>query len=170
MPSKIVVTGPESTGKSAISTQLAVALNAVHVPEVAREYLEALRSPYSEKDMHAMAQLQLDTELSALKTKGKSVVCDTDLLTFVIWWEVKFGNCPEDWIRLWLNNLPDFYLLMNIDLPWEDDPLREHPDRRSELMERYQLKIKECKVPFKIISGTGSQRLDHALSAIQSVS
>ncbi|GGH67238.1 MAG: hypothetical protein EP346_13770 [Bacteroidetes bacterium] len=169
MPNKIVVTGPESTGKSSISSLLAEELNAVHVPEMARGYLEQLDSPYSEEDMHAMANLQFEKELDAANSDVNTVVCDTDLLTFIIWWEVKFGRCPDTWKNLWMNNLPDFYLIMDIDLPWEDDPLREHPHRRAELMERYTLKIEECKIPYSIISGSGEERFHQALAAIHTI-
>lgn len=165
MLSNIVITGPESTGKSSLSLQLSEHFQCPLVPEIAREYLSQRSGNYCETDLHAMAQLQIDKQLETTRS-SKLVVCDTDLLTFIIWWEFKYGSCPQPWVDLWKRNLPDLYLLMDIDLPWEDDPLREHPHLRSELLYSYQEKLASQNVPTVLISGTGIERLERAKTAI----
>lgn len=167
MPAKIVITGPESTGKSQLTIQLASRLKAPHVLEQARFYLQDLGRPYTESDMHIMAANQTDAERMALESGSPLIVCDTDLLTFVIWWEVKYGRCPVKWMTLWRENLPDLYLLTDIDMPWEDDPLREHPHMREDLKNRYIEKLKSANAPFAIVSGQGNSRLHSALTAIE---
>ncbi|NVK28961.1 MAG: ATP-binding protein [Flavobacteriia bacterium] len=167
MPKTVVITGPESTGKSSLATWLASDLNAVYVDEMARGYLESLSRPYDQNDMHRMAALQLEAQLSAIQNTSTLVVCDTDLLTFIIWWEVKFGDCPQEWVEKWKANLPDAYMLMDIDLPWQEDPLREHPDRRQELKDRYLDKLHQIGTPFRIISGDGPERNERAKKSLE---
>ncbi|KAB2814076.1 AAA family ATPase [Phaeocystidibacter luteus] len=169
MPKTVVITGPESTGKSTIAKAMASELEAAYVDEMAREYLENLGRSYDESDMHKMSALQLDSQLTALRSDAGILVCDTDLLTFIIWWEVKYGLCPQKWVDLWKSNQPDVYLLMDIDLEWEEDPLREHPTRREELMERYVEKLKTVDTPYHIVSGQGKDRLANAKRALKAL-
>lgn len=164
---KVVITGPESTGKSAISKALSHHYNEPWSKEIARDYLHELNGPYSEDDLHAMAQQQVEEIQKNADSSSSINLCDTDLLTFIIWWEVKYGRCPQKWEDDWKENLPDLYLLMDIDLPWELDPLREHPDRRGELKQRYIDKLESVSARYSIITGQGPARLASAIRAIE---
>ncbi len=166
MPNSIVVTGPESTGKSTTTQFLAQNFSLPAVSEMARSYLENLDRDYVEDDLHKMAKLQLETHKEIEQSSPSWVVCDTDLLTFVIWWEVKYGACPAVWVDAWRKHLPKHYLLMNIDLPWEADPLREHPHLREELFERYLEKLENSKVSYTLISGSLDERFQQAQLAV----
>lgn len=167
MPKTVVVTGPESTGKSEMSRFLSKEFGSELVPEIAREFLNRLGRPYVEEDLHTMADKQLEAQLEKERETTSLLICDTDLLTFIIWWEVKYGNCPEVWVDRWKEHQPDLYLLMDIDLPWEMDPLREHPDRRSELRDCYVEKLQSVDTQFKIISGRDRDRFDHAKQTME---
>ena len=163
---KIAITGPESTGKSMLAEQLAAHFHSVWVPEFAREYLDKLGKPYEEKDILQIARGQLKQEAIMMKSASEYLFCDTDMLVTKIWSDVKYNRC-DPWI---LKNFEihryGLYLLCDIDLPWEFDPLREHPDRRRFLFDLYFNELKSRNFPFAVIRGTGPDRLHHAITTI----
>lgn len=162
---RIAVTGPESTGKSELSKQLAAHFATAWVPEFARSYLKPGMT-YSAADVELIAQKQIENEDIALKNANLLLICDTDMLVCKIWHEVVF-NKPSDLIeQLWKSHTYDFTLLLNVDLPWQADPLREHPDRRDELFQRYLQALQQSKRPFAVISGVNNERLELAIKEI----
>ena len=70
------------------------------------------------------------------------------------------------WTGLKSRNI-DLYLLPDIDLPWQPDPLREHPDKRKELFNLYLDELKKRNLPFEIVNGFGQQRLANAVNAYE---
>jgi len=134
---RVSVTGPESTGKSWLAKQLAEHYHTVWVPEYARKYLENINSPYTYQDLLRIAKKQFQQENNAAKT-AELLFCDTDFCVTNIWCKVKFNKCHK-WIEEKTKaDLYSIYLLCDIDLPWQYDPLREHPEIRSELFGIYQ--------------------------------
>jgi len=166
MVSRIAITGPESTGKSWLAENLAKEYKCSWVPEYAREYLAKLDQPYTYDDILEIARGQITSENSEISTYDKFLFSDTECLVTKIWCDVKFGKCHE-WIAQQLDKHPhDFYLLCDIDLPWEPDPLREHPHLRKYLFDLYYDELKLRKLPFEVIAGTGNARLLCATAAI----
>ncbi len=161
-----MITGPESTGKTELSKGLAGFFNTVWVPEYAREYIDKLGRPYVQDDILKIAERQLENEQ---KLKGKAhqfLFADTSMLVAKIWSEFVFGSC-DPWIEEKLHTHKyDLYLLCDIDMPWEYDPQREHPEARQELFNLYHQELKKHGFPFVIISGLGEQRLKNAISAV----
>lgn len=162
---KISVTGPESTGKSQLSRQLAEYYQAAWVPEYARNYLETLSKSYTYDDILAIAKGQFYAEKKA-SVRAKILFCDTDFLVAQIWCRVKYGK-----VHAWINRMVschkyDLYLLCDVDLPWQYDPLREHPEMRSELFEMYRSELEKMKVNFRIVSGIGDNRLKSAVKYV----
>jgi len=137
-PVKIAITGPESTGKSVISQQLADHYTTVWVPEYARVYLLQIERSYNYDDILQIAKGQMESEKAFEPIANGLMFSDTELLVTKIWCEVKFGKCHR-WIEdnIWMQDY-DLYLLMDIDLPWEYDPMREHPARREFLFNLYK--------------------------------
>jgi NadR type nicotinamide-nucleotide adenylyltransferase len=170
MIAKIAITGPESTGKSMLAEQLAARFQTVWVPEFAREYLEQLGKPYTEEDILLIAQGQMAAEALQLPHANRFLFCDTELLVTKIWSEVKYKRC-HPWI---MNSLEehryDLYLLCDIDLPWQYDPLREHPDQRQYLFDLYHRELKNRKFPFAVVRGAGPDRLENAIEIIKQFS
>ncbi len=167
MIKKIAVTGPESTGKSELSKALASELKTTWVPEYAREYIGNLDRPYTSKDIEVIARQQIHLEEERMKSANKVLICDTDLIVTKIWSVFVFGFCPG-WIEKEIVNRPyDLYLLMDIDLPWQEDPQREHPHKRKELFEFYKAELEKHGFPFEIISGIGSNRKNKAIEVIK---
>lgn len=166
---KVAITGPESTGKSTLSQQLAAHYNTVWVPEYARTYIEELNRPYTLQDLEAIARGQIDLE-TQMQEQAKGVLfADTDLLVIKIWSEHAFGECP-DWVLQKLKQQDyNLYLLMGVDLPWEPDPQREHPHLRQYFYDWYKRELETLQVPFVEISGQHSSRLEQAIQRVNTL-
>ncbi|MBS1775132.1 MAG: ATP-binding protein [Bacteroidetes bacterium] len=165
---KIVIIGPESTGKSTLSNMLAASLKSIFVPEFARTYLEQLPRQYVEQDLITIAQGQLFSEDSMLLQANQYLICDTDLYVIKVWSEHKYHRCDSWILQQIAKRKYDLYLLTDIDIPWQDDPLREHPDTamRQYFFAQYQDIVINSGIPFYIVQGSPEERLHAALSAI----
>jgi NadR type nicotinamide-nucleotide adenylyltransferase len=167
MIQRIAITGPECSGKTSLAEALAVHYGTLWVPEYAREYLAALGRPYRFEDIGAIARGQLQREIRAAHRAKRFLFCDTEPIVAKIWSEVTFQRC-DPWILAALANRPyALYLLTDIDLPWEDDPLREHPTRRKTLFRRYHRELIARRLPFEVISGSRGARLRRAVRALE---
>jgi nicotinamide riboside kinase len=165
---KIAVTGPESTGKSSICQIYGEKLNAMIVPEFARLWLESKPSyRYTFEDVEWMAQEQFRLQSEAMQSESNLLLFDTDMLVYRVWMDVVFGECPM-WIETEsAHDTFDFTLLMDIDLAWEADPLREHPHLREELFFRYLNLLENSKRPFGIVNGHASERYQNSLTLLK---
>lgn len=163
---KIAIVGPESTGKSTLSAQLAEHYNTVWVPEYAREYCGKLTAPCTWEDEINMFRGQLKLEEKLLPLAKRLLICDTTFITVKIWSDYMFGQSPREV----LDKLPlhpyDFYLLMDIDLRWEEDPLRDFPHMREHFMGVWHKELKALNAEYHLISGSDSQRLKNAIQII----
>lgn len=163
---RVAITGPESTGKSMLAGRLALYYQTVYVPEYARQYIDRLKRPYNKEDILKIARGQLRNEKKTGSTANRMLFCDTELIVTKIWSEVKYKTC-DPWILNMIENHPyDLYLLCNIDLPWEEDPQREHPHMREHLFELYFDELMERQFPFAVISGIGEERLNNAIHVV----
>ncbi len=159
---RISITGPESTGKSWLAQQLAQYYQARWQPEYARQYLDAIKRPYTYDDILLIAQTQFREE-NAVAPDTELLFCDTDFCVTSIWCNVKYGHCHE-WINAKLEeNQYGLYLLCDIDLPWQYDPLREHPEMRSELFSMYKDLLGQHGFNYRIVRGNGNDRLLNAI-------
>jgi len=163
---KIAIVGPESTGKSTISAQLANHYNTIWVPEFAREYCERLTEPCTWQDEINMFHGQLQLERDLLPQANRILICDTTFITVKIWSDYTFGKSPQQVIDELPNHPYDFYLLMDIDLPWEEDPLRDFPHLREYFMDVWHNELKTLNAAYTVISGTDSERFINAVNAI----
>jgi NadR type nicotinamide-nucleotide adenylyltransferase len=171
-PVKIVVIGPESTGKSSLSQALAESLKTVWVKEYAREYLEGIDHPYTEEDLLAIAKGQLASEQALLERANNYLICDTDLYVLKVWSEARYGRCHRQILEEIGSRPYHLYLLTYIDVPWTPDPQREHPAHRDReyFYHLYRDIVQQSGVPWIDIRGTEAERLDAALCAIKNVS
>ncbi|MDD3685183.1 MAG: ATP-binding protein [Bacteroidales bacterium] len=164
---KIVLTGPESTGKSTLAKQLAKFYNVPCVAELARNFIADLDRAYTEDDVLEIARLQIAEEERMLNSNHSAVFFDTDLVITKIWLLHVYGKSPS-WIDEALNKYPaDLHLLCNYDLPWEPDPVRENPDIRPLLFEKYKNEIISLNQPYSIIIGVGEERISNAITTIK---
>lgn len=162
MGRKIAITGPESTGKSTLSKQLAEYYKCVLVEEYAREYIDGLKRPYTQEDILKIAKRQKEIEFQKTKDASTISISDTELIVTKIWSEIKYQSC-HPWI---IENIEKqdyaLYLLCDIDLPWQDDPQREHPHLRKHLFNLYKQELKSRNLNFKIITGKSDERFKDA--------
>ena len=164
-PYKIIVTGPESSGKTTLCKALAKHFKFNFSKEFAREFLTNLKRDYKQSDLLDIAKGQLESEQQATNNKQLSLH-DTDLITIKIWSEYKYGTC-NNWIIEQIEkqkNEDRFYLLCKPDIKWEPDPLRENPNNRDELFEIYKNELEQLGHNYSIIKG--ENRLKDAIQNI----
>ncbi len=164
---KVAIVGPECTGKSVLSAFLADHFKTVWVREYAREFLEGLSRPYNENDLLTIARGQLKLEDEASRGADQVLFCDTNLYVIKVWSEFKYGSTHPDILKLIDQRHYDLYLLTNIDIPWIEDPQREHPHKRQELYEMYLREMENQQVPFIVITGSGGERTNSAIKAVE---
>jgi nicotinamide riboside kinase len=182
---KIILTGPESCGKTTLARQLAEHFDVPLVEEYVREYFEKKQTPqYKEADLKEIAIGQIAAEKKAENmlfkqfarkkhaNKNLFFICDTDVLTIKIWSEEKYGHCDE-WIieqvqmpdspTLQTSNfkLQTLYLLCSPEgIAWEADPLRENPNDRERLFEVYEKELILYEKDYKVLRGGISERFE----------
>jgi len=181
---KVVVIGPESTGKSSLCEQLANHYDTEWVKEYAREYLLTNGTEYSYDDLLEIAKGQFAFENAAIelvenKTSNISasnstcqiILLDTNMYVLKVWCEFVFEKCHPWILNQIVENSYDLYLLCDIDLPWVKDELREYPDLeiREKLYHHYKDLLVNQSTPWVNISGNYQQRLENAINAIDSV-
>lgn len=164
---KIVLTGPESTGKSTLVQQLAEHYQTVWIPEYARMYIDNLNRPYQQEDLLAIAKGQLEMENYLLQYANDYIFCDTNLIVLKVWSEYKYGTC-DPWILKQIENRKyDCYVLCEIDIPWKPDHQREHPHQREELFKIYEEELLFLKKKYFKIQGTKNERLSNVLAHLE---
>jgi NadR type nicotinamide-nucleotide adenylyltransferase len=164
---KVAVIGPECTGKSELSEFLAGHFHTDWAPEYARGYLNNLVRPYEPHDLLAIAHGQIRIEDESVRTSNRVLICDTNLYVIKIWSEFKFGSCDKTILEQIATRKYDLYLLTGVDLPWEDDPQREHPDKREQLYQLYLNEMKNQSVPYVEIKGERERRRKTAVEAVE---
>lgn len=165
---KIAVVGPESTGKSTLAEALARHYGTVCVPEYAREYCRDLNGKYSLQDELNMFYGQLALERSLIPlAQNNFLICDTMFLTIKVWCDHLFGSTPSIVTDKLKSAHYDLYLLMDIDLPWIDDPLRDFPHLREHFMQVWHDELHAIGATYEVISGIGADRFANALTEIR---
>lgn len=166
---RVAIVGPECTGKTDLARFLANHYQTSWVPEFARSYLEQLQRPYTQEDLALIARGQMNAENLIAERATQFVFCDTNLVVIKIWSEFKYGSCDPDIIRMMKQQTYDLHLLTDVDLPWEDDPLREHPHKRQELFDLYKAELQRAQTAFRIIRGDYSSRRAAAIKAVTEI-
>ncbi|HSV89172.1 MAG TPA: ATP-binding protein [Bacteroidales bacterium] len=163
---KFAITGPESTGKSSLAEELARHYKTVFVPEYARKYINSLSKPYTENDLLRIARGQIQAESNLEKQANGILFSDTEMLIMKIWSNHRYGRCHPFILDALHKQNHNLYLLCNIDLPWEYDPQREHPDLREFFFNWYKDELDRLGFKYVIINGFGHARLQNAIMAV----
>ncbi|GAA0531065.1 hypothetical protein GCM10009415_10600 [Chitinophaga japonensis] len=168
---KVVILGPESTGKSTLSQQLAAHYQTEWVPEYARQYLDELGRPYEQHDLLHIAAGQLHLEDEKAEKARRLLICDTDLYVIKVWSEHKYGEVDPRILERIAARRYDLYLLTYIDIPWEDDPQREYPDpqMREYFYRIYRDIVMHAGVPWADIRGSYAERQARAIAAVDNI-
>lgn len=168
---KVVLFGPESTGKTTLSKQLAEHYNSVWVPEYARDYLQNIWNKQGRtcepKDLLPIAEGQIKLENELTKKANQVLICDTDLLETKVYSEAYYlGSCDPILEKYALENTYDLYFLTYIDTPWVEDDLRDKPNERQLMFEAFEYALKTNNKAYIILKGSKIERLKTAINKI----
>ena len=168
---KVVIFGPESTGKTTLAKDLASHYKTKWVPEYAREYLQKKwdesKTICELEDLLPIARGQIDLENRIGMEADTILICDTDLLETKVYSEIYFDDyCDPELEVAALANRYDLYLLTNIDVPWEKDDLRDRPFDREAIFDKFKEALEEYDRNFVILKGDRRTRLHQAITEI----
>jgi len=167
---KILITGPESSGKSTTAQELVGVLDGTLLSEYARTYLQENGLQYTKEDLTTIAKQHHINFNNIIKGNTKKpIVCDTFLLNIKIWSDVKYGSC-DPWIINALEQIQfDVILLMKPNIPWVNDPLRESKDSRDLLFQIYQQELEKLNWKYFIIDEKLESRNQQAVDNVNNV-
>lgn len=168
---KVVLFGPESTGKTTLSRQLARYYNSVWVREYAREYLQNKwnnkRKTCEPADLLPIAIGQMKLENNLAQKTNSILICDTDLLETKVYSEAYYvGKCDPILEKFAIENTYDLYFLTYIDTPWEADDLRDKPNERLRMFKAFEDTLIKYNRPYVLLKGTQKERLEEAVKHI----
>ncbi len=171
---KVVLFGPESTGKTTLSGQLARHYNTVWAPEFARAYLQKKwnneRKTCENSDILPIAKGQMEIENRLSKKADKVLICDTDLLETKVYSEEYYGGFVDPLLdKAAIENSYDLYFLTYIDTPWEADDLRDKPGQRQEMFTAFENTLQKYNRPYVLLKGDKKTRLQKAITAIDAL-
>ena len=168
---KVVLFGPESTGKTTLSRALALYYNSVWVPEYAREFLQKKwnneQKTCEPKDLLPIAEGQMRLENELAKKTDTVLICDTNLLETKVYSEAYYlGTCDPILEKYALENTYNLYFLTYIDTPWEVDDLRDKPNERLRMFNAFENALIANKRPYVLLKGNKKERLEIAIKHI----
>lgn len=169
---RIVLTGSESVGKTTLGAQLAARYGVTCVPEFVRDYAAAKGAPLDFRDHGPIAKGQIaleDTQIAAALARGDTLLLqDTDLVSTVVYCHHYFGRCPEFIEHAAIARRPTHYLLLDIDVPWIADGIRDREDRRDDVQALFRETLARFNAPVTVVQGTWEERLATAAALIDS--
>ena len=165
---RIVVTGSESTGKTTLARMLGERFDTVATSEFSREYADERRVPLDQHDVEAIAmgQMAMEDRRARLARYGLMVL-DTDLFSTVVYGPHYYGTL-QPWIeRAALERRGDLYLLLDIDVPWVPDAIRDRGEQRADMHELFRAMLERYGLPFVTIGGSWGERYERAIVAVE---
>ncbi len=165
---RIVVTGPESVGKTVLTERLAMYFKGIYIEEFARSYIAQLGRSYVYEDVEIIAGKQLQKRDEIKIKTDRWVFFDTELIITLVWFKEVFQGCPG-WMETEVRKpFVDLYLLCYPDLPWVEDPVRENGgERRLYLFNKYKELLEMNNFSYFIVKGEGEKRFRNALDGIE---
>lgn len=171
---RVVVVGPESTGKSTLVKNLATYFNAEYVEEYGRTYTNnKCTHDLNVSDFEKIANGQfLDNFCISRSKDTKLLFCDTEAITTKVFGEMYIDLRNNEEIELIINKQSfDLWLLLDIDVPWVDDGTRDFPNswEREWHMNRLKKELDSRNIEYVLISGDYKQRLEKAVKEVKKI-
>jgi nicotinamide riboside kinase len=159
---RVVVMGPESTGKTTLASDLSAHFATTWTSEYLRLYLDAKASACEPDDLPLVVAGHVAVEAAAARRATRVLFCDTDPLMTAVYSRFYYGHLPE-----WLDEAAsarraDHYLLLDCDVPWVADPQRDAPHARQEILALCRDELERRHLPFTLVSGAWDRRLASA--------
>ena len=171
---KVVINGPESSGKTTLTKQLAEYFNTEYVPEFARDYLQEKwdlkKEVCSKEDLLVIVKEQVNLENELSSKANKVLLLDTNIITTVNWSITHFDGFCDPWIKKQTELLHyDHYLITNIDIPWVKDDLRDRPNERESMLS-FLINHHDIRgLKYSIISGDIDERRSQSIDIIKNL-
>jgi len=172
---RIVICGPESTGKSTLTKNLSDYFKTNYVDEFARDFLQQKwnnkHEACTQEDLIEIARGQIESENLKIKNSIKSIFCDTNILTTIAWSKTHFSGYCDPWLERQAKVLKyDYYLILNTDIPWIKDDLRDSPNDREKMFIAHKLELDNLNVNYNIIDGSDfKKRFNLAVEFIKNI-
>ena len=170
---KVVICGPESTGKSTLTKKLSSYFNTNYVTEYARDYLQSKwddkKEVCNKEDLIKIAKGQVKRENTIIDNSSKLIFCDTNILTTIAWSKTHFDGYCDPWLIRQSKLLKyDYYLILNTDTSWIKDDLRDRPNDRKKMFSAHKEELKLLNVKFNVITGSDfEERFQQAIDLIK---
>ncbi|WP_128544188.1 AAA family ATPase [Larkinella soli] len=161
---KVCLYGPESVGKTTLARELAARYDTVFVHEVARDLITT--NDFTLKDIERIGYAQAEAVEEAAHRANKILFCDTDAITTELYSQHYLNAVPPVLYELEKRVRYDRYFLLNIDVPWVADGLRDLGHRREELFQRFKTALDERGIDYTLVSGNWEQRRKTVTDAI----
>ena len=171
---RIVLYGPESSGKTTLAKALAKEFETTWVPEFARNYLQEKWDQKKEvcslEDLIIIAKGQINQENNLIEDANEFLFCDTNVLITKAWSETHFnGYCAPE-IQYWVDTFKyDHYFLTDIDVPWQADDLRDSPNSRKQMFDYFENLLKNKKASYTLLKGNLNLRLGKAKKTLETL-
>lgn len=170
---RVVLIGSESTGKTTLARRLSEHYGVEWVPEFVRDYAERKGETLVFEDhapiAHGQIALEDEYRVRASERDAPLLLQDTDLLSTAVYCSHYYGKCPFWIVDAAKARRPDLYLLLDIDLPWVEDPARDRGAMREEMQSLFRQAVQQSGVPFVVIAGDSDARFAAARSAIDAL-
>lgn len=166
----LVLTGPESSGKSWLAEEIQTNFGGQLVGEYVRYFIEREQRDTCYADITTIAQGQLAWEDQARAARPELLILDTHLLSNLLWSQALFGDCPS-WIEhALLERDYHLHLLLDpVDAPWVDDGQRCQPELAQRLAFYQQCEgwLQRHQQPLQRIQGNWTQRREQTLKTVE---
>lgn len=182
---RIVVLGAESTGTSTLAEDLSIALGFPRTAEAGRSLSWKLMADagsmskvkWSTSHFWQVIEKQMVLEHQAIQSAinrppgplGPWLVCDTDTLATVAWWERYLGVESTPVAEFASSRLADLYLVTSPEgVAFDDtDPLRDGREVRLSMHDRMVELVQSSGRPFEVIGGAPDVRVARGVAAIE---
>lgn len=171
---KIVLFGPESTGKTTLAKTLAQEYNTQWVPEFARDYLQKKYDDSAEicepSDLIPIVKGQIQSENKLIQKAHRFLFCDTNSLQTLVYAKAYFENFHNSTLEECVNQHQyDYYFLNYIDTPWVEDDLRDKPHERKSMFSIFEGELIKRQLPYTILRGSLEERIAKAQTILKTL-